>query len=97
MCVCVCLCVPFSNGKSVRGLKHTRKSFRGAFITSRFPYSSIIGARFVMFSYGIGILVFWFWSFYLRFSQIVALPTWSDLFVTCLLLFFCLLLTLFNF
>lgn len=58
MCVCVCLCVPFSNGKSVRGLKHTRKSFRGAFITSRFPYSSIIGARFVMFSYGIGILVF---------------------------------------
>lgn len=86
-CICVCMYVFFSRmEKMVSDFKHS-KSFRGTFITSRVSTTVLqlvlVSLCFFSFSYGIGILVFC--SRFLS-VQIVALPTWSDLFVTLVLL-----------
>lgn len=84
---CVCMCSFPEWKKMVSDFKHS-KSFRGTFITSRVSTTVlqlvlVSLCFFLSFSYGIGILVFC--SRFLS-VQIVALPTWSDLFVTLVLL-----------
>lgn len=85
-CISVCVCSFPEWKKMVSDFKHS-KSFRGTFITSRVSTTVLqlvlVSLCFFSFSYGIGILVFC--SRFLS-VQIVALPTWSDLFVTLVLL-----------